>query len=270
MGRLIFELINRMLLFVAALVFVSGSINSIFGTNLGVKIGAERIELPQEFIGVVAITIALLLLSAVLSFFLNIRLIINWFKASPGKASAITLGSLTAVIAGITFGVLQFVGGPLPIAVSNGNVDRVESILADGGIDQTMLDEQLYQAVANADYEIAELLLDYGADINHKFGEFETPLLHAAVLWYDVAAAEFLLQQGASPNDTDNLGRTALIQAVQYRSGYTEAEANEALEIVAALMQAGADPLIAADNGDTPQSIAEERNHDLIVARLLQ
>ncbi|MEM9778232.1 MAG: ankyrin repeat domain-containing protein, partial [Chloroflexota bacterium] len=109
-----------------------------------------------------------------------------------------------------------------------------------------------------------------GADVNYKFGEFETPLLHAAVLWYDVAAAEFLLQQGANPDDTDNLGRTALVQAVQYRAGYTEAEANEALEIIAALMQAGADPTIAAENGDTPQSIAEQRNHEQIVAQLYE
>ena len=269
MFRQIAELINRMLIFVAIFILILGGINAIFDTNLGIKIGAERIALPEDFIGVVFGSVALLILSALLSLGLNFKKIVGRIKAEPLKVGGATFAGLIA--AGIVgyLGVLQLSGGRLPLAVGRGDFDAVQSILAENEFDQTTLDDSLYQAVANGDYDIAEALIEHGADVDHTFGEFDSPLLHAAVLWYEVGATEFLLQQGADPNKVDSLGRSPMVEAVLYRAqSHSEASQNEATDIVIALLAAGADPNLAADNGDTPVEIAERYGYANIIAKL--
>ncbi|NJN72598.1 MAG: hypothetical protein HC799_07175 [Limnothrix sp. RL_2_0] len=57
------DLIAILLVFAAALTFVSGSLNALFGWNLGLRIGGSSIPLPEDFVSVVAIAIALIILS---------------------------------------------------------------------------------------------------------------------------------------------------------------------------------------------------------------
>lgn len=269
MFRLVLELINRMLLFVAAFILVLGGINAVFGTSLGIKIGGERIELPEEFIGVVFICIMLLLFSAVLSAGLHFKKIIGWVKAEPLKAGGGILAGLVVIGVAGYLGVVQLAGGRLPLAVSRGNAEAVLALLEDGTFEQAELGESLYQAMANGDYDIATALIEHGADANHEFGEYDSSLLHAAVLWYEVGATEFLLQQGADPNHVDRLGRSPLVVTLLSRAkAHSDESQREASEIVAMLLAAGADPTLAAANGETPVSIAERFGYTDILAQL--
>jgi hypothetical protein len=271
MFRLVLDLINRMLLFVALFILVLGGINSIFGTNLGLKIGGDRLELPEEFIGVLAISIILLLLAGLLNLGLHFKKVVGWIKAEPLKVGGgILVGLVVLSVVGY-FGIMQLAGGQLSFAVERSDYQGVQKALATDTYDQETLDDQLYQAVANGDYDIALALIEYGADVNHTFGDFESPLLHAAVLWHEVGATDFLLQQGADPNQLDNMGRSPLVEAVLYRaSAYSDGALNEATHIVIALLVAGGDPSIAADNGDTPLSIAESNSYENIISHLTQ
>ncbi|MFK7806123.1 MAG: ankyrin repeat domain-containing protein [Anaerolineae bacterium] len=271
MFKLILELINRMLLFVAAFILVLGGINSIFGTNLGIKIGGDRIALPDEFLVVALVSVLLVVLSGLLSLALNFRRVIDWIKAEPLKiGGSLAAGAVVLAIVGY-FGMIQLAGGRLTFAVERSDHAAVQEILASETYGQEALDAQLYQAVANGDYDIAMTLIDYGADVDHQFGEFNSPLLHAAALWHEVKATEFLLEQGADPNQVDDMGRTPLYQAVFYR-GYlgTGSSEAEAADIVLALLAAGGNPAIANNEGETPLSVAEEHNLQAIAQHLSQ
>lgn len=269
MFRQILELINRMLLFVAAFILILGGINSIFGTNLGIRIGGERLALPDEFFAVAAISVVLVIISGLLSLGLNFKKIIGWVKAEPLKVGGGIFASLIVLGVAGYFGVIQLAGGQLTFAVERGDHAAVKEILASEPYDQDALDSQLYFAVENGDYDIAMTLIEYGADVDHTFGEFESPLLAAAVHWYEVGATEFLLQQGADPNQTDSIGRSPMLLTVLYRaSTYSESDLNEATDIVIALMAAGADPMIEAENGDTAVTIAERSGYANILAKI--
>jgi len=56
-------------------------------------------------------------------------------------------------------------------------------------------------------------LLHHGANINHTGADGRTPLINA-VLSDDLAAARFLLAQGADTDHVDNSNGTALLYAI--------------------------------------------------------
>lgn len=102
------------------------------------------------------------------------------------------------------------------LAVANGHAETVEALL-DAGADPDAPSAMagrtpLLQAVADANMEIAALLLRRGARIDapNKYGC--TPLM-LAVLNRDTATADWLLEAGASLDVTDVEGRTPLALA---------------------------------------------------------
>ena len=86
----------------------------------------------------------------------------------------------------------------LPNAAGIGDLGRVKGWLDDGGRPaQTVLDNALAYAVLNHHYEIADVLLEHGADINTRWSSHEpSSILHELVFRDDYEAMQFLIDCG--------------------------------------------------------------------------
>jgi hypothetical protein len=86
----------------------------------------------------------------------------------------------------------------LPSAAGTGDVGGVERWLADDARPaQDVLDTALAYAVLNHHYEIADLLLAHGADINTRWSSHEpASILHELVFRDDYEAMQFLIDRG--------------------------------------------------------------------------
>ena len=91
------------------------------------------------------------------------------------------------------------------------------------GVDVSAEADSWYTAVLSAlpDYEILELLISYGADINHRNYGGLTALMEAYVIDTPIpldtrSCARLLLENGADPNAVCNAGHNALVYAVEH------------------------------------------------------
>jgi ankyrin repeat protein len=124
-------------------------------------------------------------------------------------------------------------------AVYRGDVAMVEALIA-AGADPNVANNYgvfpLLQASRSGDAELIELLLAAGADPMMTHTEGETPLM-AAARTGNVAAVELLLASGVDVNATDSFqNQTALMWA----------SAEGHIDVVGALLNAGADPDVQA------------------------
>ncbi len=154
---------------------------------------------------------------------------------------------------------------PLMAAVGKGDVSLVQKLL-DSGADPNARGTcsmhgfgctPLHHAAEQGKREICEILLDHGVDINAQSGSGQTALNMA-----NPFVAETLLARGADPNIPDLQGTAPLHKAV--RSGN--------LELARLLLQKGADPNLktAEGNGATPLLIAADLlDSEDIIALLL-
>lgn len=136
---------------------------------------------------------------------------------------------------------------PLAAAAFNGNERAVKMLLEAGAAPQereaTGKGAVVY-AAAKGFAAVVRLLLDAGVEVDARYGNQLTALMWAAGHSNDVPAiegletVELLLSRGAGVDLVDDRGRTALMIAAE--RGHPE--------IVARLLQAGADPS-ARDNG---------------------
>ena len=95
---------------------------------------------------------------------------------------------------------------------------------------------------------IAELLLQHGADPNQRLSGAETPLM-LAVSQNNLPAVRALLANGAKPNLQDTNGSTALHVAYATQRGN---------DMLAALVDAGADPALRDAAGRLPREVRAE------------
>lgn len=86
----------------------------------------------------------------------------------------------------------------LPNAAGVGDLGRVKQWLDDGDRPaQAVLDNALAYAVLNHHYEIADFLLEHGADINTRWSSHEpSSILHELVFRDDYEAMQFLIDRG--------------------------------------------------------------------------
>ena len=87
---------------------------------------------------------------------------------------------------------------------------EVAELLLDRGADVNAKNDLGQTPLYHADSEVAELLLDHGADVNAKNDFGQTPLHYA-----DSEEAELLLDRGADVNAKDDIGQTPLHRVVE-------------------------------------------------------
>ncbi|WP_201836012.1 ankyrin repeat domain-containing protein [Microvirga zambiensis] len=155
---------------------------------------------------------------------------------------------------------------PLHVAAFQGHGAAARALVA-AGADPSLLDNQRYDAVTIAavrdDIPTLKALLASGASAKLITSVYDgTALIAAAHLGHDGIVRE-LIQAGAPLNHVNNLGWTALIEAVILGDGGTRHT-----ETVRALLAAGADARIPDRNGATPLQLAQARGYGGMVSLL--
>jgi len=143
------------------------------------------------------------------------------------------------------------------------------TLLAKAGADVNALEGQAYDAVTIAAVADDVDTLKVALALGNKAGNITSPydgtaLIAAAHLGHN-EVVRILIENGAPLNHVNNLGWTALIEAVILGDGGLRHQTT-----VAHLVKAGADKSIADRNGVTPLQHAKQRGYVEIVTLLTQ
>ena len=141
--------------------------------------------------------------------------------------------------------------------------------LVEGGADPNALDNQRYDIVTIAgvadDSAIVRLALSLGADPGAVTSPYDGTALIAAAHLGHVEVVRALIDAGAPLNHVNNLGWTALIEAVILGDGGPDHVA-----VAKALVEAGASREIADRSGITPLDHASSRGYAAMVELLVE
>jgi ankyrin repeat protein len=147
-------------------------------------------------------------------------------------------------------------------AVTMGERDTVEAMLAKdptlARASDAMGFTALHGIVGEDEPELAELLIDRGADVAARNDMGMTPL-HIA---QECSIVEVLVRRGADVNARADNGWTPLHVQAQ------EGDDTGALEVMEALLEAGANPNLTDEEGNTPMTFALERDEPEKIAIL--
>jgi uncharacterized protein len=192
-------------------------------------------------------------------------------RSYRGLHSAATRGDLNEVVqlimAGIDVNARDGNGRtPLHVAAFRGDAAIVRALLA-GKADPNLLDRQRYDAVTIAavrdDVDTLRALLAHGASARLTTSPYDgTALIAAAHLGHHEVVHE-LIGAGAPLDHVNNLGWTALIEAVILGNG-----GRRHTDTVRALVEAGADVNLADRSDVTPLAHARQRGYAEIAALL--
>ncbi|MGQ0603312.1 MAG: ankyrin repeat domain-containing protein [Anaerolineales bacterium] len=158
--------------------------------------------------------------------------------------------------------------GRTPVmAATHGNQPETVRALIRGGADINLQDDRrdnpfLY-AGAEGLLEILKLTIEAGADtkLTNRFGG--TALIPAAERGHVEVVMELLTRTDVEVNHINNLGWTALLEAIILGEG-----GPRHIEIVRLLVEAGADVNLADGQGVTPLTHARQRGYNEIVELL--
>jgi Ankyrin repeat len=254
--KALFSLLAVTLLVTAALTLGAGTLNHFFDLGLGLGIGGFDLELPDQFGAVVALAVTQVVMSMFFELLANPGRLKSAFQRRPKTYSGLGL-ILVAMLVG---GFLSLAGGPLGLAVEAGDTAKVQALLQDGNFSSDELNPHLYQALKAGRIEMAQALLQAGADPNQRSGEFQTPLLSSAVTWFPKNSVLWLAEQRPESNSKDSFGRTSIHLLALYRAGnFPQETSQDQLEILQVLEKAGADLNLAADDGSTLKSLVESK-----------
>lgn len=153
---------------------------------------------------------------------------------------------------------------PVHVAAFASN-DAALRALAEAGADMNALEGGVYDvvtiaAVAN-DPEMVSLAITLGNRADLVTSVYDGTALIAAAHLGHAEVVRRLISAGAPLDHVNNLGWTALMEAVVLGDGGDDHQAT-----VAALVSAGADPAIPDRQGLTPLQQAEARGYDKIAA----
>lgn len=148
---------------------------------------------------------------------------------------------------------------PLHVAIFASHPAALRALVAGGG-DVNVLENDRYDLVTIAavkdDLAMVELALELGGDATLITSIYDgTALIASAHLGHD-AVVQALIDAGAPLDHINNLGWTALIEAVILGNG-----GPRHIETVRALVAAGADRTIADRDGVTPLEHAQARGY---------
>jgi ankyrin repeat protein len=156
---------------------------------------------------------------------------------------------------------------PLHVAVHRSKQEAARALVR-GGADPRALDGQRYDAITIAavkdDVETMRLAIELGGDAKAITSPYDgTALIAAAHLGHD-EVARVLIAAGAPLDHVNNLGWTALIEAIVLGDGGQRHTA-----CVQALLDAGDNPNLADRSGHSPLRLAGSRGYGEM-ARLIE
>lgn len=148
---------------------------------------------------------------------------------------------------------------PLHVAAYLGRHDAMRALVK-AGADPNALEHQVYDIVTIAsvagDVPTLKVALEIGGKATNVTSPYEgTALIASAHLGHDKVVDE-LIKAGAPLDHVNNLGWTALIEAVILGDG-----GPRHVSVVTALVEAGADVTIADRSGVTPLDHARQRGY---------
>jgi uncharacterized protein len=147
--------------------------------------------------------------------------------------------------------------------------DEVAKVLLEAGANPNALDQQRYDlitiAAVNNDVEMIQVGLEYGADPSNITSPYDGTALIAAAHLGHVETVQTLIDAGAPLDHVNNLGWTALIEAIVLGDGGERHTA-----VVEALIKAGANVNLADGTGQTPLSLAKARRYKRMIEMLEQ
>jgi ankyrin repeat protein len=157
---------------------------------------------------------------------------------------------------------------PLHLAAFQGHGSAARALIA-AGADPDILDNQRYDAVTIAavrdDLPTLKVLLASGASAKLITSVYDGTALIAAAHLGHVGVVRELIRAGAPLDHVNNMGWTALIEAVILGDG-----GPGHTETVRALVDAGANPKIPDRNGVTPLQHATARGYTSVTSILSQ
>lgn len=139
-------------------------------------------------------------------------------------------------------------------AVRNNDIAKIDLLLKSGQYVDSITNDNvtpLMKTVITNNVETAKILLEFGANPNHKTKASGTTPLIKAILNSDINMVKLLLEHGADINLCDDDGRTPLWVAAN--KNYNE--------LVQLLIHNGADKRIKNIYGETPLDRAIKKNH---------
>ncbi|WP_341821557.1 ankyrin repeat domain-containing protein [Wolbachia endosymbiont (group B) of Idaea biselata] len=142
--------------------------------------------------------------------------------------------------------------------VESGGFNEAKGLIAQGAnIDTNDKNGNtlLYSAAEIGDLNLVKLLLDNGANIEAKNGEYQATPLHGAVENYRIDVVKLLLNRGANVNAEDKDNWTPLHYGADTNSP----------DIVKVLVDAHANLGAKGNYGKTPLDIAKDKGHNNIV-----
>ncbi|MEI7926636.1 MAG: ankyrin repeat domain-containing protein, partial [Chloroflexota bacterium] len=155
---------------------------------------------------------------------------------------------------------------PLFLASQKGHVEVARALLDAGAnvnLADAAADTPYYVAALARHAELTGILLDAGADRVGTKAYGGTPLIAIAERgWVDVAR-EILKRPNIPVNHVNNLGWTALIEAIILGRGGPDHQ-----EIVRLLLAYGANPNLPDGQGRSPLSLARDRGYTEIARQL--
>ena len=155
---------------------------------------------------------------------------------------------------------------PLMVAVYRNDLGAARALI-EAGADLNLLDGQRYDAVTIASVlngvAMLDLVLEAGASAAQTTSPYDGTALIASAHLGHVAVVKALIAAKAPLDHVNNLGWTALIEAIVLGDG----GANH-LNVVKLLVDAGADVNLADASGTTPLALARRRGYGEIVSVL--
>mmetsp|Transcript_18237 Transcript_18237/g.27621 ORF Transcript_18237/g.27621 Transcript_18237/m.27621 type:complete len:328 (-) Transcript_18237:103-1086(-) len=151
--------------------------------------------------------------------------------------------------------------------------DEPENDIDDNMEDFASVNSPLHYATSNMDKNLVDYLLKHGADANERTKNCGDTALLMSSYFQCVPIMKVLLQHGADPNQTDNLGKSPLhvlasSDVEEDCCGDDESDSSEAM--IKLLIENGADVNKVDKFGRTPLFLACELGNHKIVTLLLR
>ena len=195
----------------------------------------------------------------------------TWYVFSVLRAAATCLFVLTLVVApwAVSYrgAATRSPDAALRSAIAEGDTSAMARAVAAGarvdGGDALEL-SPLAEAVVYRRPDAVRWLLEHGADANEPVVRRSAPPLFLAIGCPDATFARLLLDAGADPDARMPVGGVTPLSAACARG-----EEDGMLDVVDALLAAGADPDAPDARGERPLAIATESGHTRVAQRLV-